>query len=125
VDIASVDPPAQIDLHRLRCAVAALVDCVSHGGLVDTIGLRRTDIAVRFLAETSALLQGSLRRAVDRLLSPAEDAGGARTLNAIAELAALTHVDKDAAAGLAAALLPALPPARQGLLFDPDGHAQP
>ncbi len=115
---AAVEPPVRIDLYQLRCAVAALVDCVNHGGLLNTAGLRRTEIAVKVLRSLPASQTGALRRAVDRLLSPADDAGSQRTIDAIAELAALTHVDVAAAPALAANLHPTSLPPHQGQLFN-------
>lgn len=120
---AAVEPPVRIDLYQLRCAVAALVDCVNHGGLLNTAGLRRTDIAVKVLRSLPASQTGALRRAVDRLFSPADDAGSQRTIDAIAELAALTHVDTAAASALAANLHPTPRPPHQGQLFDGGPHA--
>jgi len=86
-----------IDLFRIRCAVAALVVCVDHGGLLTVAGVRRTDLAVRTLSHVEIPSGSALRAAIDRLLSPADDSGGVRTLGAIEEMAALTHVDTDSA----------------------------
>lgn len=115
-----------IDLYQVRCAVAALVDCVGHHGLLSAATLRRTDLAVKILSSLRAPETSALRRAVDRLLSPADDPTGSRTVDAIVELAALTHVDVAAAPALAAALLlPTLPRPHQGLLFDGDPATTP
>ena len=115
-----------IDLYQVRCAVAALVDCVGHHGLLSTASLRRTDLAVKILSSLRAPETSALRRAVDRLLSPTEDPTGSRTVDAIVELATLTHVDAAAAPALAAALLlPVLPRPQQGLLFDGDHEPDP
>ena len=123
----ALEPAAPIDLYQVRCAVAALVDCVGHHGRLSAAGLRRTDLAVKILSRLQVPETSKLRRAVDRLLSPAEDPTGSRTVDAIVELAALTHVDADAAPALAAALL-LLP--HQGLRFSdpktrPTPHAEP
>ena len=119
----ALEPPIPVDLYQVRCAVAALVDCVGHHGLLSDAGLRRTDLAVEILSRLQVPETSKLRRAVDRLLSPAEDPTGSRTVDAIVELAALTHVDADAAPALAAALLL---PAQQGLLVnDPKTRPTP
>lgn len=106
-----------IDLYRIRCAVAALVVCVGHEGLLDVVGLRRVEIAVRVLTAAPLPPTSAIRRAIDRLISPEEDPNGSRTRGAIAELARLTHVDTASAPGLAAELLPSLPAPHQGGLF--------
>ena len=114
--------PLAIDLHRLRCAVAALVQAVGHEGLLDVLGYRQADIGVATLTAAVDRLSptSAIRRAIERLLSPDDDPGGSRTRGAIAELASLTHVDLASAPGLAAQLLPALPQPHQGGLFDAD-----
>ena len=112
--------PLAIDLHRLRCAVAALVEAVGHEGLLDVLGYRQTDIAVGTLSAAVARLSptSAIRRAIERLLSPDDDPGGSRTRGAIGELASLTHVDTASAPGLASQLLASLPEPHQGDLFD-------
>ena len=112
--------PLAIDLHRLRCAVAALVAAVGHEGLLDVLGYRQADIAVGTLSAAVARLSptSAIRRAIERLLSPDDDPGGSRTRGAIAELGSLTHVDLASAPGLAAQLLPSLPRPHQGDLFE-------
>ena len=112
--------PLSIDLHKLRCAVAALVQAVGHEGLLDVLGYRQVDIGVATLTAAVARLSptSAIRRAIERLLSPDDDPGGSRTRGAIAELASLTHVDLASAPGLAAQLLPSLPQPHQGDLFD-------
>ena len=115
---ASPAVPDTVDLYRLRCAVAVVVDCAQRGGHIDRGELRRFDYALWVLANLRAGPGAPLRRAVDRLLSSTADPDGARTLAAVAELAALTHVEARAAPALAAALLPA-GEAVQGSLFEP------
>lgn len=114
--------PLAVDLYRLRCAVAALVVAVAHEGLLDVLGCRRADIAVRTLSAVAVRLSSTsaIRRAVERLICPDDDPDGSRTRGAIAELAELTHVDVGSASGLAAELLPSLPEPHQGDLFDDD-----
>ena len=114
--------PLAIDLHRLRCAVAALVQAVGHEGLLDVLGYRQADVAVQTLSAAVARLSptSAIRRAIERVLSPDDDPGGSRTRGAIAELASLTHVDLASAPGLAAQLLPSVPQPHQGDLFDAD-----
>lgn len=117
--------PLPIDLYRLRCAVAALVVCVGHEGLLDAAGYRRTEIAVRVLSAAPLSPTSAIRRAIERLISPDDDPNGSRTRGAIAELAGLTHVNTGSAPGLAAELLPSLPKPHQGHLFDDDGGDGP
>jgi hypothetical protein len=121
----AIGPPLPVDLYRLRCAVAALVVCVGHEGLLDAAGYRRTEIAVRVLSAAPLSPTSAIRRAIDRLVSPDEDPNGSRTRGAIAELAGLTHVDTASAADLAAELLPTLPRPHQGALFDGNAPADP
>ncbi len=123
--------PLPVDLYRLRCAVAALVVCVGHEGLLDSSGYRRTEIAVRVLSAASLSPTSAIRRSIERLISPDDDPNGSRTRAAIAELAGLTHVDTRSARDLAAELLPSHPKPHQGALFcgdepaNPNDHARP
>jgi hypothetical protein len=95
-----------VDLYRLRVAVAVLFWTRLHiGELLDHVPnqlVRRLDAAVAHLGEVQHEAGGEIGSGCRALLSPAPDVDGARTIAAIDRLAAITHVDEDSAAALAA-----------------------
>ena len=96
-----------VDVHQLRCAVATLVCAAQAESRLDRRAVRRIDAAVAVLSTARAPHRSgrSLGEAIDRLLTPATDPDGARTMAAIDEMAHLTHVEPADAPALAAELL--------------------
>jgi hypothetical protein len=95
-----------LDLYRLRVAVAVLFWTRIHiAELLDHVPrllLLRLDAAVAHLGDVQHEVGGEVGACCRALLSPASDVTGARTVAAIDRLAAITNVDEDSAAALAA-----------------------
>lgn len=117
-DRRKATPMQPIDLLQVRCSVAALVQSVEARGMFTSALILTVDAALvnleLLVASGSA---GKLSAPIRRLLDPADDPGGHRTVGAIDALAALTRVDPFCAPALARLVkLPELP----GRLFDRD-----
>jgi hypothetical protein len=102
-DLRHVGSVVPVDLLQTRCAIATLVQLVECGGALSRCLAKRADAAIGNLcALTENRSAGKLDGPIRRLLDPAEDPGGQRTLAAIDTLAALMRVDRYCASALAA-----------------------